>query len=212
MNIIPGILESSLESFVESYTAVSVVTRHFQIDIADGVLVGNTTITTHEAIEQLLLNSKAGHSFEFHLMMDDPKDAIDELESCDLSITRIFLHKKPFSQCSSRRSIPIGLVINPEDEISVLQISDFSIPNLQIMTIHPGKQGTLFLPEQLNKITQLRKNGFKGSITLDGGIHEREAKLITQLSDKPDNIIVGSFLKDDTENRYKKLKELLSSS
>src|SRR3989344_4491147 len=133
MHIIPGILESSNEAFITSYNAVSFVTNHFQIDIADGILVGNTTITTLEAIEQLSSICHEGHSFEFHLMMDNPKVSIDALKSCDLSVTRILLHKKPFSHQSSQGSIPLGLVINPEDDVDMLQANELSTTSIQIM-------------------------------------------------------------------------------
>lgn len=80
------------------------------------------------------------------------------------------------------------------------------------MTVHPGAQGTPFIPEMLTKINELRENGFMGDIILDGGINNETLPLILKNKHLPTAVCPGSYLHEDTENRLNMLRVILERS
>lgn len=177
--------------------------EYFQIDIADGVFVPNTTITLHDI--KGLINSDPslfqGVTFDFHLMVKDYKKYIDEVLSIKdlIHIKNIFvhfgaLHNDPL--LSLPDNISLGLVLNPEDSVEVVtkiyQLNDFSA--IQIMTVTPGFQGNSFKPEQLRKIKELRERGYTGTVFIDGSVNERTIPEILAQEYLPDYAGVGSYL------------------
>jgi pentose-5-phosphate-3-epimerase len=90
----------------------------------------------------------------------------------------------------------MGLVINPEEDVKRLA-KDYSfaeVPVIQLMTIHPGPQGQLFIPDALTKIEELRTVGFCGEIYIDGAVNEETLPTLTALSHPPHVLCPGSYL------------------
>jgi ribulose-phosphate 3-epimerase len=92
--------------------------------------------------------------------------------------------------------IPIGLTLNPSEQVSDLE-SHYNldnVPSIQIMSVTPGVQGNPFIPETLNKIEQLRVHGYRFKIFLDGAVNDKTLPAINKQKFKPDVICPGSFL------------------
>jgi len=133
-----------------------------------------------------------------------------------INIKNIFIHYSAIKnfkmKISNLSSIPIGLTLNPEDQITDL-IKHYplnSITTIQIMSVIPGVQGNPFLPDMLNKIEQLRVLGYRNKIFLDGAVNDKTLPIINKLKYKPDVICPGSFLTKakDLEKNVKYLNRL----
>ena len=104
-----------------------------------------------------------------------------------------------------------GLVLNPKDSVESLVKNHalFKLEAVQIMSVNPGFQGSVFIPETLTKIQQLRQLGYRKSILLDGGINDKSLPQILELKYKPDILTIGSFL-TKANNLSKKITYLKS--
>lgn len=198
MQIYPSILETNTKDFEKTLVKLTPVFDYFQIDIADGILVPNKTIQI-EDISSVIYNLQSTiykSTFEFHLMVADyPKlgKQLNELKDI-LSIQSALIHLKVLNpDLPNYPNLPYGLVLNPENEVTKNYEIISKFPIVQIMTVNPGKQGSPFLPDQLEKINELRAAGFSGKIILDGGINDQTLPIILKNKHLPDAICPGSY-------------------
>lgn len=199
MQIIPAILEKTVDDFNETFNRFSSFFNRFQIDIQDGIYVYNKTVQIEELISNITFETKKA-VFDIHLMVQNPEVEIAKLKLLKkkVKIKNIFVHL-PFLTSKLLHQFPefsIGLVINPDDSIKLLseKVNLKNVPFVQIMTIKPGPQGQDFMPNQLNKIEQLRLLGYRSNIFLDGGINDKTIPLILAKKYQPDYLCVGSYL------------------
>ena len=217
MQTVPSILEKDINGLISQINKLSPYFPRFQIDIADGIFVPNKTVQIEEIKDSL---NKDCLLFDFHLMVKDYKKEIEKLEKLKklIKINLILIH---FSAISSRQwrdrisdfsPIPIGLTLNPQDQVDDLacKYNLNHIPFIQIMSVNPGFQGSPFLPETLNKIEQLRDKGYRKKIFLDGAVNEKTIPVILSKKYQPDFICPGSYLTKakDLEENVKYLSEL----
>ncbi|MBP9798308.1 hypothetical protein KBC70_04150 [Candidatus Woesebacteria bacterium] len=216
MNIYPSILETDIEEFSQDLTRLTPHFEYLQVDIADGIFVPNKTIQVSDisAIMEVPEWDLAYIQFEFHLMVQDYATVLRELEDIpDIYIRNVFVQLKAlqhtFDELSDHTPFDVGIVLNPDEtvEASWEQIKEF--PSIQLMTVVPGQQGNPFVPEVLDKITQLRDKGYEGEIVLDGAINEENLKTVMQKPHQPDAVCPGSYFKaEDVAERLQKLRSI----
>ncbi len=220
MQILPSILEKDKKGFLRQIKTLSHYFQRFQIDIADGKLSKNKTVQIEEIIEAIVkekLNIK--HLiFEFHLMVYDFKREVEKIlelsKLVNIGIILIHAEANPSpSYLIANKSFLFGLVLDVKDKVDDLrQKYDLNIiPAIQIMTVNIGYQGTPFLPNQLEKIDQLKEAGFKNLIYLDGAVNNQTIPLILNRRFKPNVLCPGSFLtkaEQDLKERVKYLKSV----
>lgn len=216
MHIIPALLNTSQDEFSAQLTNLSKYFHHFQIDIADGVFVPNTTIPVDEIrsafsaclpARQVHGSSLGNIFFDFHLMVNDYEAEIKKLQSLSqqIKIKTIFIHLSLLPDYErltmNYESFSIGLVLNPEDTVeSLAKTYDLTkLEHIQIMSVNPGFQGAPFIPETLKKVEHLRLKYYRNKIYLDGGINEKTLPTIMEQKYKPDVLCIGSYL-TKTEN------------
>lgn len=220
MLIVPAILEKNKTDFLQQIKNLSALFSHFQIDIADGQFVPNKTVSIQE-IGSILRQSDRSNvqrlTFDFHLMVNDlisEINKLNELAAENIKIQTVLIHLKTFKdsefinhQSRSGR----GIVLNPEDQVGENWgiIKDF--PVVQIMSVQPGFQGSPFLPDVLNKISQLRQLGFRGKIYLDGGVNDQTLPLIIKNQPLSDVLCVGSYLKSNPQEKIMTLQTILKA-
>jgi ribulose-phosphate 3-epimerase len=199
MLIVPALLETKSETLVGNVQRLSKFYRRFQIDIADGTFVPNTTIQISDFV-QLLSQFPQGKLYDFHLMVQEPERHIETLHKIPHTVLGVVLiHKSVFpdhKQLTSTYPLTrFGLVLNPEDLVESLDDTTLKgLSAVQIMTVVPGFQGQSFIPDMLYKIEQLRKRGFSGEILIDGSVNDQTLPIIRKLHSPPDVLGIGSYL------------------
>ncbi|KXK11465.1 MAG: D-allulose-6-phosphate 3-epimerase [Microgenomates bacterium OLB23] len=206
MNIYPSLLETDPQELSADFARLLPHFDYVQIDIADGILVPNKTVKIAD-IKALIESPYAEwdlayNQFEFHLMVQDYASQLKELEELEsMYIPNVFIHYKAlqhtFDELSDHTPFEVGIALNPDEFVETAwdAIKEFS--SIQLMTVTPGQQGNPFVPEVLQKITQLRERGYEGAIILDGGINEETLKTILQQPHLPDGVCPGSYFKAD---------------
>lgn len=199
--IIPTVTSQNVHDVPLYASRFATVAHAIQIDIQDGVFVPNLTFTAKDLLTLLrgLLKNELDvyHKviFDFHLMLTDYDDALQALAELStlISIRHIFAHLNfPSSPdmierwTSPIKNASICPAVNPDDppieDIVFAGAPAHTYPAIQIMTIHPGPQGQVFIPEQLERVKRLRDAGYGGKIFLDGGINPASMPLVHEVS------------------------------
>ena len=151
MQICPSILEPTTDGLLSQINKLSPYIKYFQIDIADGIYVPNKTVQVNEivkTIEQFNNEPMKQCVFDFHLMVSNFESDIKKLNELKkiITIKNIFIHLSAVSnfelRISDLSSLPIGLTLNPQDQVANLT-SHYAldiIPSIQIMSVIPGVQ------------------------------------------------------------------------
>lgn len=218
MIITPAPLETIIQTFEMNVKRLHPFYSRFQVDIADGIFVPNTTIQVSD-ISHLHSLATPDTIFDFHLMVQDPLTHIEQIKNLHgITLGTILVHKSVFPGIELLNTryplLRFGLVLNPEDKVDDIEAGLMtSLPAIQVMTIIPGFQGKPFIEESLIKIEQLRKRGFGGEILIDGSVNEKTIPTILSRHYKPDVLGVGSYLtkstKEDLERRIGFLKRAI---
>ena len=175
IEIIPTILVKDFEQVKERIRKVENYVNWVQMDIMDGQFVDNET--WHNPAD--LKNFKTKAKLEAHLMIEKPKQKIDDwLEVVD----RIIVHYeateniKELIEKVHKNGKEIGLAINPETSIEGVKPFLKDLDLVLIMTVNPGWAGQEFKSEVLAKIKSLREIWPNGKIEVDGGINPETAR------------------------------------
>ena len=202
MKAVPALLNKTADEMKSQYVNLYKYFTDFQIDICDGILVPNTTVSLEDVIDEINKwpnEILAGKKFDFDLMVVDFNNAIEHLNTITnkITINNVFLHSRSIKNQSLPKSktFTIGIAIDPEDSLEDLesQLNIKDVKSIQIMTVNPGFQGSPFLSNQLLKIEQLRKIGYESLIYIDGSVNETTIPQLIKLDYKPDVIGIGSF-------------------
>ena len=146
------------------------------VDVMDGHFVPNLTIG-HPVIKAL--RKCTNIPFDVHLMIKPVHKYIKDYAESGADI--ITVH--PEATNSLQESIDeikkykkkVGLSLNPDTKIEVIEKYLNQIDLVLIMSVYPGFGGQKFIKEVLKKIEKINeiknKNGFKFDIEVDGGIN-----------------------------------------
>lgn len=176
IHIIPSLLTADGKSFKKQVASLGNSVGMIQVDIADGKFVDNTTWSHDHAadIQQIV---PADMDIELHLMV---ADALIELRNWQAveQVSRIYVHIE--SEKNLADIMPtlhaygwdIGLAINPDTEIDVLDPYLHEVKAVLFMGVTPGQQGQAFQPDILKKITAFRAAGHSHFVAVDGAVNE----------------------------------------
>lgn len=179
------------------------------VDLMDGVYVQNKNFEINEILNTLKDTTKL---LDIHLMVREPFEYIKEL--IKLNVWAITFHldatENPLEiiEYLKLNNIKVGIAINPNDDINVLNDYFDKIDYVLVMSVIPGEGGQKFMSDVLEKIEYLKDK--KVLIGIDGGINHDTIKLLKGY--KIDNIISGSFIcmNDDYNRQIKILKDNLN--
>ncbi len=170
------------------------------LDIMDGHFVPNLTfgpmiVGSLRKVTQL--------PFWSHLMIEFPEQFIKPFR--DAGSNGIYVHQEVKASFDSlldlihELGIQAGAVINPETDFKAIRPYLKDIQRILVMTVHPGFGGQKFIPEQLEKIRQLRQlideSGYDISIEVDGGVNLNTVDSIVQAG--ADILTIGSAIYRD---------------
>ena len=182
------------------------------LDIMDGKFVSNTTYSIDDA-RKIIDNSK---KLDVHLMVNDIEKYV--LDFSTLNPEFITFHYEATSNIKyyidliKSLSIKVGIAINPETDVRVLDEYLKDIDLVLIMSVKPGAGGQKFIPSSINKVKYLmemkKNNNYSYLVSIDGGVNSDTIKDINT-----DIVVVGSFLTNGNYlDNYNKLKENMKLS
>lgn len=192
IEITPAILTNDLIQFKNLLKDLSFVDT-IDIDVIRPPFIENTTLQVAN-IKDLI--DAGRHSFGFHLMVDNPKEDLNDIynSGIDGNGARIYLHQESNLEYLKEFDWPANWVkaITVKLETELLNLDFYTqFAEVQFMSIKTGWQGGEFNSKVLEKIKKLRELGFNGKISVDGGIN---LETIHLLKDAPINrISVGSY-------------------
>lgn len=151
--------------------------------------------------------------FDIHFMVQKPLKMIDDYASLNAYCMTFHMDikndlDKVIDRCHSY-GIKVGLAINPDQDIDILEPFLDKIDLVLIMSVVPGLPGQEFIPDVLPKIKKLRekiKNEKRNIlISVDGGVNLDNKKKL----DNVDILVSGSFVTNspDYEEIINKLKK-----
>ena len=176
IKISPSILScnfSKLGKEIESLEKAGADLIH--IDVMDGHFVPNITIGP-EVIKKIRPLTKV--PFDVHLMISPVDNFIEDFANAGSDI--ITIH--PEATKDLKKSIElikkfnkkVGISLNPNSEISLVEPHLNDIDLILIMSVNPGFAGQKFKPEVLKKLEKIKKiivsKNLKIDLEIDGGI------------------------------------------
>ena len=214
MNIVPAILASTKNDFFFLLRQAESFTNYVQIDLMDGFFV-----PTRSFPEGKINSVETSLSLELHLMVKHPAAFMCRIHN--QHIKKVIFHFESevkhldFITHLNKQGIASGLAINPDTKIRQFSELGKKVDTLLFLTVTPGKYGSPFRPEVIDKIAESRKIFPDKTIAVDGGVSLDNLNNFINVG--VDYVCVGSriFLADNPEKSYKtftdKIDELMKS-
>lgn len=211
IRICPAILTDSLDElkrelkvYSESFDLVDI-----DINVANDAFQGKDTVGIEIVLEEAKKFSFL--SLNLHLMVEKPLIFLEKIASNFKQINRILVHEEYANQ-EIIDVIPFenrGVVVTQEIDNTKLEFYN-KFSEVQLMTVVPGAQGSIFLPDALNKVKDLKDLGYKGMISVDGGVNVDTARIIRDYD--VERVSVGSYFSksDDVTNELFQLNGVLN--
>lgn len=192
MEIIPAILATTKEEFVEMVKKVEPFVERVHLDIMDGGFTPSRTI--HGYDELLALDTKL--NFDVHLMVTYPAEYLPQWFKTKAD--RIFIHAEVQGNLKDllleikAQGRKAGVVLNPETPVSSILEALPMIDYIQFMTVHPGSYGRAFLTDVIDKILNFNDSHPDVPILVDGGMNPQTARVVKGAG--ADIIVSGSYI------------------
>jgi len=184
------------------------------LDIMDGHFVPNLTFGP-KLVQDLKTQTKL--PLNCHLMVDQPEKWIEPFAKAGAHSLTLHIeveqsqHLLPLIR---KLGCQVGIALNPDTPIEVLQPVLHTVDFILVMTVHPGFGGQEFIKSCLSKITALSqlKREHQFLIQADGGINLENIQTVKQAG--ADIFVVGSaiFAHKDRFQMIQKMKQLIRQS
>ncbi len=205
--VIPAVLTDDPRALEAMVRQAESFTDYVQFDIMDGQFVPSRSVTC----EQLAAVPKK-LKWEAHLMTVRPEEHFDCLRKAGARRVIFHFEATPSPEAVIARAralgLGVGLAVNPETPVSAFLLLVGTVDSVLFLTVHPGFYGAQFLPEVLDKVTELRTATPNTEIGVDGGIKEGNVAQMARLG--VNTICVGSaiFLQPDPAASFRRLTKL----
>jgi len=162
-----------------------------QLDIVDGKFAANRSLDFDFTLPGIAC------SFEAHLMIKDPKTWIEQhADKVDTILVHLEVCDQPKEIITLVRDKEkkIGFALNPETPAGAVRDYLSFLDQVLVMTVEPGFYGSPFLPEQLEKVKELRKYDPNIPIQVDGGMTPKTIGKAKKAG--ATHFLVGSYIMD----------------
>ena len=208
---VPAILTDDPDMLEKLVRQTEAFTLYAQFDIMDGQFVPSRSVSC-----QQIAGLKTKLTWEAHLMMLHPEDCLEEFRRAGAQKIVFHYEATPSPEKIIRlvrnSGMQVGLAINPETPISVINSLVNRLDSVLFLSVNPGFYGARFIPAVLDKIVAFRKAYPDMEIGIDGGIKENN---IAQIARSGVSVIyIGSaiFLQPDPAESYRRLTALALAS
>jgi ribulose-phosphate 3-epimerase len=185
--VLPAIIAENQEELDVTLSRVAFASN-IMLDMMDGEFVKSKSL-------DFPMKLPDGLNYQLHVMAVDPLKKIRNLPP---QINTIILHVETLENIADAieevksKNYDIFLALNPETPISVVRSFLRLLDGVLIMTVNPGQYGAKFLPEQLEKVKNLRKLSETLNIEVDGGMTDKTVGLA--ITAGANMIASGSFI------------------
>lgn len=209
--VVPSVLTSDPKELKNKVKILESYADIIQIDIMDGELVPNVSVSIEE-----VLDLRTSAELEMHLMVRKPSQYIEPFAK--MGAKKLIFHieadddpKDLINRIRELNAEP-GIAINPPTALETMLPFVGMIDIALVMGVNPGFQGQKFIPEVLQKVRRLKQIRPDVPIELDGGVNPETAPMI--LNAGVDILNVGSFLfKDgDVGTNWQKMQQIIANS
>ncbi|XWO13568.1 Ribulose-phosphate 3-epimerase [Candidatus Hepatincola sp. Pdp] len=184
--------------------------NYIHFDVMDGHFVPNLTFGAM-VVKQLRPLTKL--PFDVHLMVNNPQDYVTDFKAAGANILTFqyesYSHHDRLISLIKEQGMQVGIALNPSTSEDCLQYIIHKIDIITVMSVNPGFGGQIFLPEQLQKIKNIKQKYSNNNflIEVDGGVSEKNAKNIIEAG--ADILVAGTaiFKNANYKNNINKLKE-----
>lgn len=210
----PSILSADFTKLGEEIQATEANgAEYLHYDVMDGVFVPSISFgmpvlkSIRKATKQVM---------DVHLMITEPIRYVEEFAKAGADIITVHYEAcadLPATIAKIRElGVKVGITINPETDVKVLEPYLDQADMFLIMTVHPGFGGQKLIPECLDKIRWLRDQldarGLQTDIEIDGGV--KLSNLDQVLASGVNVIVAGSAVfGEDTALNTRKFMENL---
>ena len=205
MQIIPAILTNDFTDAQNKLYQIEQFCNVAQIDFMDGEFVPSVSFAIDE-VKKINTNL----DLEAHLMINNP---LQEIKKCaDAGFKKVFFHIESnddphdMIQEIKKHGMKVGVALSPETAVDILSPFMHEIDAILILTVRPGFQGGEFLPENLKKVSALRKIAPLLLVGVDGGVDENNIKLVALSG--ADFVVAGSAIfKGSVSDNFQNLQK-----
>ena len=215
IKISPSILSADFSKLGEEIISLDKAgADYIHVDVMDGHFVPNITIGP-PVIKTLRNYTKL--PFDVHLMISPVHKYIKNFADAGSDI--ITIHPEATDDLIESINLikqlkkKVGISLNPNTEIDVIEKTLKDIDLVLIMSVYPGFGGQKFIPEVIKKIKKLyqikKNNNLKFDIEVDGGINFSNSKEV--ISAGANILVSGTTIFKENNGDIKKNIETLKS-
>ncbi len=169
----------------------------FHLDVMDGVFVPNISFG-FPIIDAVKKHAKK--PLDVHIMIQNPDPYIKTFKDLGTDILTVHYesctHLHRTIQGIKQTGMKAGVALNPHTPISLIQDIVEDIDLVLIMSVNPGFGGQKFIPNALNKVTELKKLAELKNphliIEVDGGVNLETGKKLVDAG--ANALVAGSFV------------------
>ena len=204
---------ANLESEMNATKKAGVEIIH--LDVMDGHFVPNISIGPPVISS---LRAKSDLLFDVHLMLTHPIDYIESFVKAGAD--HITFHLEADSDIAATIALihslgaSAGLSVKPGTPIEGIFPYLDSLEMILIMTVEPGFGGQKFMPEMLEKVSVLRSEIDRRSLTshieVDGGVNSQNSPLLIEAG--ANILVAGTSFFGDPQGKDAALRGILTSS
>jgi ribulose-phosphate 3-epimerase len=211
IKLAPSILTADFSKLADEIQAIEKGGADLvHLDIMDGQFVppitfGADIVSAISKITNLPL--------EVHLMIMNPERHIESFASAVKTINIHFESSNEIAKTIDeihRLGCDAGICINPETPVTAIKNFLEIAEQVMVMTINPGWGGQKMMPEQLNKVIELRKiienSDYATQIEIDGGVKIENIPICVQAG--ADILVCGSSVYNDQSQPEENLANL----